>query len=308
MMKGMNTMSTSNKNNSDIPNSVLFRHVMNTLYNIIKNKTSENYSIMVIGNIIKTIENKFEFLKYVNVICAGQLENDDGIIDFVGSIDNIDTSEISKAIESIIRITRSSMKDQEAGKYFINELKKNIENQYMLELKKYDVDLDKIQNDQLHDDIEDKTNHSPPKYYYKIKPRDDKIRSFASLLNFAWDKVAFWEYKENVCIIYDKKGNILDKLPLDKIVKDYIIEMTGFNKLPLNSSNIVELNEKEYEFINLLYSNDLDAEEAMKVLELDMEELSDIIRKLLVNEILKYISYDKLMQSESGIRKLIEKR
>jgi hypothetical protein len=39
-----------------------------------------------------------------------------------------------------------------------------------------------------------------------------------------------------------------------------------------------------------------------------MEDLSEIIRKLLVNEILKYISYDKLMQTESGIRKLIEKR
>lgn len=308
MMKGSITMSDSKQNNTEIPNSVLFKYIMNALYNIIKNKTSENYSIMVIGNILKTIENKFEFLKYVNVICAGQIENQDGIIDLVGNIDTIDTSEISKAIESIIRITSSSMKDKEAGKYFITELKKYIKNPYILELKKHDVDIDTIQNEQQYDNQQEKTNHSPPKYYYKIKPRDDKLRSFASLLNFAWDKVAFWEYKENVCIIYDKKGNILDKLPLDKIVKDYIIEMTGFNELPLNSSNIVELNDKEYEFINLLYSNNLDAEEAMKLLELDMDELSDIIRKLLVNEILKYISYDKLMQSESGIRKLIEKK
>jgi hypothetical protein len=178
----------------------------------------------------------------------------------------------------------------------------------MLELKKHDVDLDSIHGEQQNDNKEIKKNDSPPNYYYKLKPKDDKLKSFASLINFAWDKVAFWEYKDNVCIIYDKKGNILDKLPLDKIVKDYIIEMTGFDEIPLNSSNIVELTEKEYEFINLLYSKNLDAEEAMKLLELKMEDLSEIIRKLLVNEILKYISYDKLMQTESGIRKLIEKR
>ncbi|KYK28531.1 hypothetical protein AYK20_01165 [Thermoplasmatales archaeon SG8-52-1] len=304
----MNTMSNSEQKDSGIPNSELFKHIINSIYFIIKDKTSENYSIMIIGNIIKTIENKFEFLKYVNVICAGQLENQDGIIDLVGNIDTIAPTEIGKAIESIIRLTSLSMKDKEARRYFITELKRHIQESYLFELKKHNIDLDVIQSEQQNDDKQEQTNHSPPKYYYKIKPKDDKLRSFASLLNFAWDKVAFWEYKDNVCIVYDKKGNVLDRLPLDKIVKDYIIEMTGFNELPVNSSNIVELNEKEYEFINLLYSKDLDAEEAMKLLELDMEELSDIIRKLLVNEVLNYISYDKLMQSESGIRKLIEKK
>lgn len=307
-MKGMNTTADSEQNNTGISNSLLLKYIVNSLYNIIKDKTSENYSIMVIGNIIKTIENKFEFLKYVNVICAGQLENEDGIIHIVGDIDSIDASEISKAIESIIRITSSSMKDKEARKYFITELKKYIKEPYILELKKHNIDLDKIQSEQDYDGTEEKSNNSPPNYYYKLKPKDDKLRSFASLLNFAWDKVAFWEYKDNVCIIYDKKGNVLDRLPLDKIIKDYIIEMTGFHEIPLNSHNIVELNDKEYEFINLLYSKNLDAEEAMKLLELDMDQLSDIIRKLLVNEVLKYISYDKLMQSESGIRKLIEKK
>lgn len=307
-MKGMNTTADSEQNNTGISNSLLLKYIVNSLYNIIKDKTSENYSIMVIGNIIKTIENKFEFLKYVNVICAGQLENEDGIIHIVGNIDTIDASEVSKAIESIIRITSSSMKDKEARKYFITELKKYIKEPYILELKKHNIDLDKIQSEQDYDGTEEKSNNSPPNYYYKLKPKDDKLRSFASLLNFAWDKVAFWEYKDNVCIIYDKKGNVLDRLPLDKIIKDYIIEMTGFHEIPLNSHNIVELNDKEYEFINLLYSKNLDAEEAMKLLELDMDQLSDIIRKLLVNEVLKYISYDKLMQSESGIRKLIEKK
>ena len=96
-------MSNSEQKSSVIPNSELFKNIINSIYFIIKDKTSENYSIMIIGNIIKTIENKFEFLKYVNVICVGQLENQDGIIDLVGNIDTIAPAEISKAIESIRR-------------------------------------------------------------------------------------------------------------------------------------------------------------------------------------------------------------
>ena len=91
-------------------------------------------------------------------------------------------------------------------------------------------------------------------------------------------------------------------------MRDYIIEMTGFDELPLNSDKIVELNEKEYEFIKLLYSKDLDAEEAMQLLDISQGELSIIIRKLLVYEILQYISYDVVMLTESGVKVLVNKQ
>ena len=84
--------------------------------------------------------------------------------------------------------------------------------------------------------------------------------------------------------------------------------MTGFDELPLNSDKIVELNEKEYEFIQLLYSKDLDAEEAMQLLDITRGELSIIIRKLLVYEILQYISYDVVMLTESGVKVLVNKK
>ena len=71
------------------------------------------------------------------MICTGQTENEGGIIDLVGNLDTIDTFEISRAIESIIRITSMNMKNEEARKYFITELKKYIKNQYGLCFNKY---------------------------------------------------------------------------------------------------------------------------------------------------------------------------
>lgn len=197
------------------------------------------------------------------------------------SLDYVDEKLLGKAIESIIRIACLNMKDKNAGLYLISELKEKIKQKYISALKSRGVDIDLIQIEQHFLYKQRKIKISLQESYKKIKSKDDASSSFASLINFAWEKVAFWEYQDSVCTIYDKKGHILDRLPLDKIVKDYLLEFTGFDEIPLNSDKIVELNEKEYEFIQLLYSKDLDAEEARKLLNLSSGELSIIIRKFI---------------------------
>ena len=101
---------------------------------------------------------------------------------------------------------------------------------------------------------------------------------------------------------------MLDRLPFDKVVKDYTLEMTGFDKLPLKTDKLVELTEKEYEFIKLFYSKDMVAEEEMHLLRISREELSIIVRKLLVYEILQYISYDMVMLTENSVDTLVDKK
>ena len=49
---------------------------------------------------------------------------------------------------------------------------------------------------------------------------------YVSLLAYNRNNIGFWKYKNNICTIFDKKGNVLDKLPLDKIIKDYMIKIT----------------------------------------------------------------------------------
>lgn len=260
---------------------------------------------MILTDVIRTLKNKFAFLKYVEVIRTGHSEHDYDIVNIMLDIDSIDPTEVGKAIESIIRVVSMNMKDKDAGLYFISELKDQVEDRFIPDLKRRGVDIDFIQIEQHYLYKQRKRKASPPSSYRKIKPKEKNYSSYASLINTAWEKVSFWEYKDNICTIYDKKGNVLDRLPLDKIVKDYIVEMTGFEKLPLKTDKLVELNEKEYEFIQLLYSKDMNAEEAMQLLHISRRDLSVIIRKLLVYEILQYVAYDEVILTEMGIKALI---
>ena len=289
---------------NDFTNSDLIKHILTALFTIASRRTSESYSVMVLTDILKTLEGKFTFLKYVTINGAGHPEREHGVISITLDIDRIDPAEVGRAIESFIRVASMNMKDKDAGLYFITELKDQVEGRYIPDLKRRGVDLDLIQLEQHYLYKQRKRESIPPSSYRKIKPRDKNYSSYASLIKTAWEKVAFWEYNDNICTIYDKKGNVLNRLPLDKIVKDYIVEMTGFEKLPLKTDKLVELNEKEYEFIQLLYSKDMDAEEAMQLLHISRKDLSIIIRKLLVYEILQYVSYDEVILTEMGIKTL----
>lgn len=290
----------------DFTNSKLIKHVINGLFTIIKRRTSDSFSVMILTDIMKTLENKFRFLKYIRINKIEYIEEDYNAVTISVNLDDINSREIGRAIESIIRVVSANMKDKNAGLFFITELKNQIDNQYIPHLQKIGVDIDLIQVEQHYLYKHGRRKGAVLDSKNKIQLKEKKKTEYASLLNFTWDKVAFWEYKDNICTIYDKKGKVLDRLPLDKIVKDYIVEMVGFDKLPLNSEKLVELSEKEYEFIKLLFSKDMDAEEAMHLLHISRDELSIIIRKLFVYEILQYISYDMVMLTETGVDALIK--
>lgn len=290
----------------DFTNSELIKLVIDKLYSILKRRTSNRYSLLILKDIIKTLEFRFDFLKHITINKIEFIEYNN-IIDISADIEDVNPKEIGKAIESIIRIASANMKNKNAGLYFITELKNEIDDILKPYLKKLGMDLDLIQIEQHYLYKEGRKNDEIPDSYHKLFNKNKKKSDYASLINFTWDKVAFWAYENNICTIYDKKGKILDRLPLDKIVKDYIIEMTGFEKLPLNSEKLVDLTEKEYEFVKLLLTKDMVAEEAMHLLNISREELSIIIRKLLVYEILQYVSYDTVILTETGVDALINK-
>jgi hypothetical protein len=307
LVKDVKAGSQRKQNNNNSSNSKLFKQIIKAIYSIIKQRTSKNYSTMIINDILKNMENKYNFLKYIKLNKTGQPKDNHELINILQEIDKIDQKEIGRAIESIIRVASINMKDIDAGLDFITELKDKINNKYISELKNHGVDIDLIQEEQHNLNKQRKMKIALPNNYKRKQSKDKKHSNFASLINVAWEKVAFWEYNDNICTIYDKKGNILDRLPLDKIVKDYILELNGFNELPLNSEKIVELNEKEYEFIKILYSKDMNTEDVIKLLKITSGELSIIIRKLLVYEIMQYISYDKLMLTENTVKTIASK-
>lgn len=293
---------------TEYTNSEVLKHILTGLYTIISRRTSRNYSLMILSDILKTLKDKFLFLEFVKIVSYELEEVGEGVVDILLDIDRIDPAEVGRAIESIVRVSSMNMKDKDAGLYIITELKDIINDKYKPDLRRRGVDVDLIQIEQHYSYKQRRRENKVPSGYRKIKPKIKTQSKFASLANYSWEKVAFWEYEKNICTIYDKKGKILDKVPLDQIIKDYIMEVTGIDKLTENTKKIVELNEKEYEFIQLLYSKDMNAEEARQLLHISERELSIVIRKLLVHEVLQYVEFNTVSLTEIGVNKLIKKQ
>lgn len=68
----------------------------------------------------------------------------------------------------------------------------------------------------------------------------------------------------------------------------------------------IELNEKQYMLLQMMYTSDIDAEMATGMLEIEMEELQKIVDDLISLEILKISGSDEYELTEKGTKKIVE--
>ena len=305
------TILKNEKGATALTNSNLIKHVLSTLYRTASRRTSSAFAVMIMNDILKTLRQKYEykFLEGVVIRSSEYIEAGDVVL-ILSNIDKIDPLLIGKAIESIVRVVNANLKDVKAGLYFITELKNQMGSRHMSEIKKFGVDLDLIQIEQHYLYNQEKIKKSVPKSYHGLESQQKNRGSYISLLKYNLENIAFWRYKNNICTLYNKKGEVLDRLPLDKIVKEYIMKVKGFEE-PLSPTNaaekLVEINEKEYEFLRLLHSRDMSVETAVALLHISKEELNTIIKKLLANEVLQYISWDEVSLTDAAITLLKER-
>ena len=294
---------------ANLTNKELIKHVIEALHTTTSRRSSEKFSIQIIKDMLNELETKFYFLKHVEIKEFKYSNENKELVKISPEINNIDPAEIGRFIESIVRVASMNMKNEKAGLYFITELKSKVEEKYLSELKKYGIDLGIIELEQhyLYKQSE-REKTLPPKYATKKQEENKEQSKYVSLVKYNWENVGFWKYENNICTIYDKKGNVLEHLPLDKIIKEYVMKMTGFKKLPVEPEQPVEISEKEHEFLKMLYERDMDAETATHLLHITNDELGVIIRKLLVNDVLNYIAHDEIMLTKQGVTLLAEQK
>lgn len=68
----------------------------------------------------------------------------------------------------------------------------------------------------------------------------------------------------------------------------------------------IELNEKQYMLLQMMYTSDIDAEMATGMLEINMDELQNIVNELIELEILKVTGQDEYELTEKGTKKIVE--
>jgi hypothetical protein len=297
---------------SEINNSDLIRVTLKALYTTAARRTTQNFAVAVIDSIIRTINEKYVFLKYV------QIKPDYGSGEFIEinpEINKVHPAKIGKVVEAIVQIVCLDLKEK-AGHYFIKEVKTKSGEKIISKLRECGVDLDLLMLQQQYlyrRQNKEKANNGNDNEKNSINKSLDNI----SLLGYTEDSISSWHYDSNnkVCIIYDKDGNELDRLNLDTIIRGYVGTLTKEGDIIFSEDNgkkenrkKIEISKKEFELLKILYARDVDIKTATEILKVSEKELNYMVKKLLALEMLHYSSYDEVALTETGINQLNTKK
>lgn len=285
---------------SEFKNSDVVRHILKAVFVVAGRRTLDSFAVKVVKTVVKTLEREFDFLKHVEIKDAIYSEVEE-IVTVSSNLDSIEPSKIGKAIDMILRKVYIELKD-DAGLYFIGELKDYIGEKYVLAIENLGIDLDDIQSEQHQLYSLQDRKKSVPTTETEVEQKTEKIDD-ANLLDYAWGNVSNWEYDNNVVFLYGDEGDLLDKLHLDMLVEDYVNRYTKF-KEPSPTSKMFEIDEKEHEFLQMLHSRDMDIELAKVLLHISREKLDTMIHRLLELEMLQHVSFNEVKLTEKGINYL----
>ena len=290
---------------AEIKNSEVLGGILRTLYLVASRRTSQTFAATVIGAIIKTLEQNYDFLRYINIENP-EFTNSEIVINISNDIDTVEPTKIGTAVEAIIRIVYMDLVGK-TGLFFMKELKEQAGDQIITELRNFGVDLGLLQTEQryMH------RQHRKKKQQTQIRKVSEGVehRDDVSLLGYSWKNVGSWKYDplQKTCVLYSKEGKELDRLNLDTIIESYVTTLTEEYEDPSGEyEEEVMLTEKEIELLKMLHSRDMDAEVASVVLHVSKIEFEHIVKKLLQNELLHYVSYNEIELTEEGIRFLSE--
>lgn len=291
---------------AEIKNSEVLGGILRTLYLVASRRTSQTFAATVIGAIIKTLEQNYDFLRYINIENP-EYTNSEIVINISNDIDTVEPTKIGTAVEAIIRIVYMDLVGK-TGLFFMKELKEQAGDQIITELRNFGVDLGLLQTEQryMH------RQHRKKKQQTQIRKISEGMehRDDVSLLGYSWKNVGSWKYDplQKTCVLYSKEGKELDRLNLDTIIESYVTTLTEEYEDPSGEyEEEVMLTEKEIELLKMLHSRDMDSEVASVVLHVSKIEFEHIVKKLLQNELLHYVSYNEIELTEEGIRFLSEK-
>ena len=278
-----------------LKNSVLLRSVLTAIYNVASRRTSSKSADEAIGSTIKTLERKYDFLRHVN-FDQKDVTTGDFAISFTEDIDAVNPAIVGRALEALVRVVYNDI-GSEAGLYFITELKQLAGDDVTRAFMDREIDLDQVQLEQH--------------YAYNRQERKKAITDGTrrgerpeNLVGYDWGEVAHWKHEpgSKFCTLYDKEGNVLDRLNLDRIIQNYVERLSGYVDVdPREVEKQASIYEKEYELLKLLLEKDMDADTAMHMLHISQDELNNMIRKLSQMEMLQYVTHDTIELTDIGV-------
>ena len=266
-----------------------------TLLTITSRRSSESLSVLLIDTILKMLTRRYSFLQHVKIRKEEGFQTvSSNVVHIDPEFEEIDQAIIAKVIESMVRVIVIDLKEK-AGLFFIKELKERLGDSYLDALRACQVDFDLVQLEVDYSRSQHKRRaaHQVGEVGGKQEP--------VTVLGYNWDNVTTWRYEGNVCILYDKNGKVLDKLFLDQIVENHVRTITESAEMFQAMEQMEKFTDEHVQLLKILYSKDLDMEEAQYYLKKTEQQIEDMIHELLNANYLSYVSDDMVSITQKGI-------
>ena len=128
---------------SELEHSDAIKQLLKSIIKVMGRRSSEDYAVVMVHNVVKKITEKYTFLKYVKTTSVQYSETAD-IVEVDPAINSIEKHVLSSALLEILGEIQTSL-GQNAGYFFMKELKNSIGPQYQTSLEKLGVNLGIIQ-------------------------------------------------------------------------------------------------------------------------------------------------------------------
>jgi len=124
-------------------NSEVVRHILQTLIRISSRKTTKGDAVSAMDELIKKLQDKYDFLKHVEIKDIRFMETEEPVT-VMSDIDGVKSNDVGKALYDIIKTMNSSL-GKEAGYFFIKELRNNIREDYYSTIEEMGLDFGVMQ-------------------------------------------------------------------------------------------------------------------------------------------------------------------
>jgi len=284
---------------SKIKNTLLITRVFEALFMVIGRRTLDSFAVQILKTTLEKLETKFDILSLVTI--HDDFFSEGGIMtSFDSTFDTIEPSHLGEAIDALIRVIYMELTEtigDDVGLYFITELKDHLGDSFVDELRNYGVHFERIQ---LEQHLRYQMKGSQP--FSQSIPKEEPV-----IPQYTWDTVSTWKYDNNVCLLYDEQGRLLDTLQLDLIIEEYVervIESQKQHRISSPKTTMLKVTEKEHELMEMIRRRDTDVQSAVTLLHISRQKFDAIIQKLLQMEMLQYLSDNEVKLTEKGLQYL----
>lgn len=276
--------------------------VFEALFIVVGRRTLDSFAVQIIKTTTEKLEKKFDFLGLISV--HDNIFAEDKIKATIDpEFNTIEPSLLGPAIDALIRVIYIELIEtigDDACLYFVTEFKENLGNDFVDELRGIGINFEQIQaehNSRYQKKVHQLHTSPAPKKEEQEKP------------SYSWQSVSTWKYDNNICLLYDETGRLLDTLQLDLIIEEYVERITesrNQQETPLLKTTMLKVTEKENELLEMMKRRDIDIESALALLHVSRQKFDSMVQKLLQLEMLQYVSDKEVKLTEKGMFHLSE--